>query len=169
MICCRKPYTMFTNLFTAKLLGVLTCKFIIVHNYSALGTQAAEGAHQSYCRVQKQAAAAPARLRSSYPRSFCPGRPTSHVSQDARPDDDGPTGDTSNEPAPWHGAPRWDACQDAPRAALYWWKPTPAPCSSWSQWCQGPGSSWGSNRILPTGTWNAGCRSQASPRKAAST
>ena len=147
----------------------MTCKFISVHYYSAPGTQAAEGAHQSHRRVQKQAAAASAKLRYSYPRPFCTGCPTSHVSQDAWPDDDGPTGNTSYGPASWCDAPRRDACQDAPRAALHGWSPTPASCSPRSRRCQSPRSSWSSSRILPTGAWNARCRPQASPRKTAST
>lgn len=135
--------------------------------YSFLGAKAAEGAHQSHCRVQKQTAAAPAKLRYSSPGSFCTGGPPSHVSQDAWPDDDGPTGNTSNVPAPCRDAPKRNARQDAPRTALYRRRPTPASCCSCSQGPQGAGSSWCSTRILPTGPWNPRCRSKASSRKTA--
>lgn len=40
-------------------------KVIYFRNYSSLGTEATEGAHQSRSRVQKQAATASAKLGSS--------------------------------------------------------------------------------------------------------
>lgn len=139
------------------------------HKYSVLGAQATEGAHKSNCRVQKQATAASttaaaastaaaARLWYYNPRSFCTGGGLSHVSQNAWSDDDGPAGGTSNGAASWHDTPRWDACQNAPRSALYWRSPATAFWGSWSQWCQGPRSSWAFRRIFPSGAWSARCR-----------
>lgn len=46
---------------TFKALGLFIIHF---RNYSALGTEATERAHQSHCRVQKQAATASAKLGS---------------------------------------------------------------------------------------------------------